>query len=83
MAMNDVPQPDPMVQSFLRYIEKETEAQTTKIIKKYQDLMNGELEAVRQQIVANASIRLASYMSVQDLGKTIRIEIKKDGKNDN
>lgn len=68
---------DPMVATFLKYIEKATEEETLKIVKSYQEKMNADLEAVRQKIVANASIRLASYMSIKDLGRTIRIEIVK------
>lgn len=72
---------DPMVDSFLKYIEEATKEETLKIMKSYQEKMNADLEAVRQKIVANASIRLASYMTVQDLGRTVRIEIvKPDGR---
>lgn len=72
---------DPMVTSFLKYIEEATKEETIKIMKSYQEKMNADLEAVRQKIVANASIKLASFMTVQDLGRTVRIEIVKPEEN--
>ena len=59
-------------------IEQETQAETVKIMKKYQEQMNKDLEEVRARIVAQAGVRLSSHMSMQDLGSAIRIEITKD-----
>lgn len=72
-------QDDPMIRSFLKYIEEATKEETVKIMKQYQEKMNADLEAVREKIVANASIRLASFMTIHDLGHTVRIEIAKQG----
>ena len=69
---------DPMTKMFLKFIEQETQAETVKIMKKYQEQMNKDLEEVRARIVAQAGVRLSSHMSMQDLGSTIRIEITKD-----
>lgn len=76
-AINDSPYENPMARDFIRFIEEETKIETEKIMKKYQELMNKDLEAVHQKIVANASIRLSELMTIQDLGRTIRIEIIK------
>ena len=66
-----------MTESFLRFIEEETKAETIKIMEKYQKKMNEDLEAARARIVAQAGVRLSSMMSMQDLGRVIRIEITK------
>jgi hypothetical protein len=68
---------DPMARQFLKYVEEATKEETLKIMKKYQEQMNADLEAVRAKIVAQAGVRLSSVLSIQDLGRTIRIEIVK------
>ena len=77
MAISTKVQEDPMAREFLKYIEEATKEETLKIIKKYQEQMNKDLEAVREKIVAQAGIRLSSMMSVEHYGQTIRIEITK------
>lgn len=68
---------DPLVKSFMRYIEEETKAETIKIMNSYKDKMSADLEAARQRIVASASLRLSQMMTVHDMGRTVRIEITK------
>ncbi len=68
---------DPMAKEFLKYVEEQTKEEALKIMKKYQDKMNEDLEAVHAKIVAQAGVRLSSMMSMQDLGRVIRIEITK------
>jgi hypothetical protein len=80
MSSLDTSQSDPLTKSFLRFIEEETKAETVKIMKHYQEKMNADLEAVRTRIVAQAGVRLSSMMSIEDLGRTIRIEITKESK---
>ena len=77
MAISTKVQEDPMAREFLKYIEEATKEETLKIMKKYQEQMNKDLEAVRERIVANSSIRLSQMMSIQHYGKIIRIEITK------
>ena len=69
---------DPMAKEFLKYVEEQTKEETLKIMKKYQEKMNEDLEAVRAKIVAQAGVRLSSMMSMQDMGRVIRIEITKE-----
>ena len=69
---------DPMTREFLKYVEEQTKEETLKIMKKYQEKMNEDLEAVRAKIVAQAGVRLSSMMSMQDMGRVIRIEITKE-----
>lgn len=76
-GINDHPADNSIARDFMRFIEEETKAETEKIMKKYRDLMDADLKAAQQKIVANASIRLSEIMTVQDLGRTIRIEIIK------
>ena len=73
---------DPMAKEFLKYVEEQTKEETLKIMKKYQEKMNEDLEAVRAKIVAQAGVRLSSMMSMQDMGRVIRIEITKRQPND-
>lgn len=77
MSVTELPPQDPFAQSFLRFIEEETKAETEKIMKKYQELMNKDLSAARERIVASAGVRLSKMMTIHDLGTTIRIEIIK------
>lgn len=76
-GINDSPFEDPMAREFLKYIEEATQEETLKIMKKYQEMMNADLEAVRAKIVAQAGVRLSEMMTIQDLGRTVRIEIIK------
>jgi len=73
---------DPLATEFLNYVEKYTQEETLKIMKKYQEKMNEDLEAVRAKIVAQAGVRLSSMMSMQDMGRVIRIEITRRQPND-
>lgn len=68
---------DLMVASLLRFIEEETAIETDKIIEKYKSKIHTEMEDARARIVAQAGVRLSEIMSIQDLGRTIRIEITK------
>ena len=73
---------DTMTRAFLDYIETATKEETIKIMKKYQKRMNEDLEAARAKIVAQAGIRVSSMMSMQDMGRVIRIEITKETTNE-
>lgn len=68
---------DNLTKSFIHFIEEETKLETTKIMEKYQKLMNEDLETARARIVAQAGVRLSELMTVQDMGRTVRIEITK------
>lgn len=70
-------QNNPMAQAFLEFIEEETKLETEKIVKSYQEKMEADLELARSRIVAKAGVRLSELMSIQDLGRTVRIEITK------
>lgn len=73
----DTVQNNLMAQAFLEFIEEETKLETEKIVKSYQEKMEADLELARSRIVAKAGVRLSELMSIQDLGRTIRIEITK------
>lgn len=68
---------NPMAREFLKYIEEEVKLETEKIMKSYQEKMELDLENARSRIVAKAGVRLSEMMSIQDLGRTVRIEITK------
>jgi len=69
---------NPLAKSFLQYIEEATKEETTKIIEKYKKQMESDLEAARAKIVAQAGVRLSEMMSIQDMGRIVRIEITKE-----
>lgn len=66
-----------MAQSFIKFIEEETKRETEKIIDRYKEQIEKDLEAVRARIVAQAGVRLSELMTIQHDGRTIRIEIIK------
>jgi len=76
MAINDI-KDNPLAQSLIKFLESETQKETEKIMKKYQDLMIQDLEQVRARIVAQAGVRLSEMMTIQDMGRVVRIEIIK------
>lgn len=77
MAVNDTVANSPLAQSLLKFLESETQKETEKIMKKYQDLMVADLEQARARIVAQAGVRLSELMTIQDMGRVVRIEIIK------
>jgi hypothetical protein len=79
-GITDMPKNDPFMSSFLKYIETATQEETEKIMESYKEKMITDLESARLDIIAKASIRLSEHMTVQDLGRTLRIEIVKDTK---
>lgn len=74
MAYDDT---NSMAQQFIKFIEGETKRETEKIVDRYKEQIEKDLEAVRARIVAQAGVRLSEIMTIENLGRTIRIEIIK------
>lgn len=74
MAYDDT---NSMAQQFVKFIEEETKRETEKIVDRYKEQIEKDLEAVRARVVAQAGVRLSELMTIQDNGRTIRIEIIK------
>lgn len=74
MAYDDT---NSMAQQFIKFIEEETKRETEKIVDRYKEQIEQDLEAVRARIVAQAGVRLSEIMTIENLGRTIRIEIIK------
>lgn len=77
MAIKDSANTNPFIKSFMDYLEEEVKKETIKIMDNYKEIMIADLDAVRATVVAKASVRLSDMMTIQDLGRTIRIEIIK------
>lgn len=70
---------NPLADSFIKFIEQGTSEEAKKILEKHQEQMSKELEEAMSKVVAQAGVRLSEIMSIQDLGRTVRIEITKAG----
>lgn len=77
MALSDLKAPTPFVKAFLDYLEEEVKKETTKVMDSYKEKMIADLEDVRASVIAKASVRLSDMMTIQDMGRTVRIEIIK------
>lgn len=70
-----------MAQQFIKFIEEETKRETDKIVDRYKEQIEKDLEQVRARIVAQAGVRLSELMTIENMGRTIRIEIIKREEN--